>query len=240
MKPYVFIYSTFLQRAADQLMHDIALQNLPVILMVDRAGLVGSDGDTHQGLLDISWARAIPNLEIYTPSDENSLREIMHMTANISKPVMIRYPRGNLQDIGIKITNENNNAILNIYSGDKIALIGHGIATGINLKARDLAKSEGIFNPAVYDIRRVKPFDFEELDKILREYEIIAVSGENYEAGGISEIIASYMAGNNFTNKLLKFEVPCVCVQHAKSDEQREIFGITPENIINQIKKSLC
>ena len=96
MRPWVFIYSTFLQRAMDQLMHDVALQNLPVVLMVDRAGLVGSDGDTHQGLLDVPWSRPIPNLEVYAPSDEPSLRQMMACAARREGPTLIRYPRGSL------------------------------------------------------------------------------------------------------------------------------------------------
>ena len=237
MRPFVFIYSTFLQRAADQLMHDIALQNLPVVVMVDRAGLVGSDGDTHQGLLDISWARAIPNLEIYTPSDEKSLREIMHMASKTNAPVLIRYPRGNLQELNIDVDNKNNSGIIKIYSGEKIALLGHGTATGINLKTRELAIKKNIFIPAVFDIRRIKPFDFDALERILTEYEILCVSGENYVAGGNSELISEFMTTHDYNNTLIEFEVPVTCIQHATSQQQREIYGITPENIIDTIIK---
>ena len=239
MRPYVFIYSTFLQRAVDQLMHDIALQNLPVVLMVDRAGLVGSDGDTHQGLLDISWARAIPNLEIYTPSDEKSLREIMHMASKTNAPILIRYPRGNLQNLKLdSISNINtqakNSGLIKIADGEKIALIAHGLATGTMLKARELAiKKNKISTPAVFDIRRIKPFDFESLEKILSEYETLCVAGENYVAGGISELISKFLTTHGYKNTLIEFEVPVMCIQHATSEEQREICKITAENIIS-------
>ncbi len=235
LRAWVFIYSTFLQRAADQLMHDIALQNLPVVLMVDRAGLVGADGDTHQGLLDISWARAIPNLKIYAPSDENSLREIMQNASNCTGPVLIRYPRGNLPEINLLNIN-GCEGIIKIFDGEDWALLGHGIMTEKILKAREIAKAQNLKLPGVFDIRRIKPLDFGTLDKILNEYKIIGVAGENYLFGGIGEEIAAYMAEKNFKNKLLRFGIPDICVQHATSNEQRELFGLTEENIINSYK----
>ena len=131
-RPWVFIYSTFLQRAMDQLVHDIALQNLPVVLMVDRAGLVGSDGETHQGLLDIPWSRSIPNLEVYSPADEPYLRQMMAYAAERNGPTLIRYPRGPLPspvsapEDGPLRFDEPLQGMVTLQEGEEWALLGHG------------------------------------------------------------------------------------------------------------------
>ncbi len=231
MKPWVFIYSTFLQRAMDQLMHDIALQNLPVVLMVDRAGLAGSDGDTHQGLLDISWGRAIPNLEIFAPSDENSLREAMLYASKRNAPTLIRYPRGAIPDKNFE-TLEIKNGIAKLFDGSKIALLGYGASVNTMLETRELALEK----PAVYDVRRIKPLDLETLDEILRNYEIVCVVEESYMAGGLGEAVSSRAAEKNFGAKVLRFGIPDVCVKHATQSEQRELYGLTAENILKQCR----
>ena len=231
MRPYVFVYSTFLQRAMDQLMHDIALQNLPVVLMIDRAGLAGSDGDTHQGLLDISWGRAIPNLEIFAPSDENSLKDAMLHASKRNAPTLIRYPRGAIPEKNFE-TLEIKNGIAKLFDGNKIALLGYGASVDTMLKTRELA----IEKPAVYDVRRIKPLDIETLDEILKRYEIVCTVEESYIAGGLGEAVSSRAAEKNFNVKVLKFGVPDVCVKHATQSEQRELYGLTPENILEKCR----
>lgn len=242
MRPWVFIYSTFLQRAMDQLMHDIALQNLPVVIMVDRAGLVGSDGDTHQGLLDIPWGRAIPNLEIYTPCDESSLRTAMLIAAKRNGPTLIRYPRGNIpvserNNVSLNTTREIYNGIVRIHEGSTWALLGHGASVSTMIEAMALAEHEGLEIPGIYDIRRVKPLDYSMLDEILRKYELIAVLEENYLPGGLGEAIAAFMVENNFNVRLVKFGVPDTCIKHATQEEQRELYGLGAENIVRQCRK---
>ncbi|MDO4787327.1 MAG: 1-deoxy-D-xylulose-5-phosphate synthase, partial [Fretibacterium sp.] len=144
MRPWVFIYSTFLQRAMDQLTHDIALQNLPVVLMVDRAGLVGSDGDTHQGLLDVSWSRAIPNLEVYAPADESSLRQMMNHAAGRNGPTLIRYPRGGLPIRNDLCAGHESLGTVQIRNGTEWALLGHGVTVHILLEVRERAAAAGL------------------------------------------------------------------------------------------------
>ena len=235
-KPWVFIYSTFLQRAMDQLMHDIALQNLPVVLMVDRAGLVGSDGDTHQGLLDVSWARAVPNLEVWSPADEPSLRRMMAHAAERQGPTLIRYPRGGLPhelpsmiDMGDA---HDGAAMAKLHDGQAWALLGHGPMVHILLNAREQAQAEGLPAPAVYDLRRLKPLDTDALDDVLNRFPLIAVAEENYLAGGLGEEIAARVAESGRPVQLRRFGVPDVCVQHATTEEQRELYGLTPAAII--------
>ena len=231
MRPWVFIYSTFLQRAMDQLMHDIALQNLPVVIMVDRAGLSGSDGGTHQGVLDISWCRAIPNIEIYAPCDENSLKESMLIAAKRNGPTLIRYPRGSIPEKNLSLEIKNNGS-------ENFALLGYGASIITMLKVRELANKKGLF-PALYDIWKIKPLDFENLDEILKNYELIATLEENYMPGGLGEAIAARIAEKNFRVKLIRFGVPDVCVKHATQDQQRELYGLTAENILNECEKIL-
>ena len=220
MRPWVFIYSTFLQRAMDQLMHDIALQNLPVVLMVDRAGLAGSDGDTHQGLLDISWGRPIPNLEIFAPCDEKTLKEAMTAASKRNAPTLIRYPRGS-------IPNENFES--SAVSSNKTALIGYGAAVKIMFEAKKLE------NMDLYILNRIKPLDFDLLDEILKTHETVCTLEESYMPGGLGEAVGARIAERNFNVKLLRFGVPDVCVKHATQDEQRELYGLTAENILKKL-----
>ena len=230
MRPWVFIYSTFLQRAMDQLMHDIALQNLPVVIMVDRAGLAGSDGDTHQGMLDISWGRAVPNLEIYAPCDEDSLRECMIIASKRSGPTLIRYPRGKITPV--KLSVDSDDGVAKILDGQNWALFGNGSSVNIMLDVREIAQNEGVDVPAVYDVRRVKPIDSESLCEILRGYKAVCVLEDNYMAGGFGEAFGAVIAENGLPVKLMRFGVPDVCVRHATQEEQRELYGITARNII--------
>ena len=240
MRPWVFIYSTFLQRAMDQLMHDIALQNLPVVLMVDRAGLAGSDGDTHQGLLDISWGRAIPNLEIYAPCDEGSLRDAMLKAAVHDGPTLIRYPRGRIpvQNLAPALNDEG---IVKIHDGREWALFAHGSSVGAILEARRLAESEGLPLPAVYEVRKVKPLNSKIIHDCAERYSVLGVMEENYMPGGLGEAVAAIIAEGNFTRpaRLVRFGVPDVCVKHATQEEQRELYGLTAEDVIARCKPFL-
>ena len=232
MRPWVFIYSTFLQRAMDQLTHDIALQNLPVVLMVDRAGLVGSDGDTHQGLLDVSWSRAIPNLEVYAPADEASLRQMMSHAAGRNGPTLIRYPRGGLPIRNDLCAGHESLGTVQIRNGTEWALLGHGVTVHILLEVRERAAAAGLPAPAVIDIRRLKPLDTEAMDDILGRFPLIAVAEEAYLHGGVGEAVAARIAETGTPTMLRRFGVPDVCVPHATIPEQRELYGLTAENIL--------
>lgn len=238
MRPWVFIYSTFLQRAMDQLMHDIALQNLPVVLMVDRAGLAGSDGDTHQGLLDIPWARAVPNLEVYAPCDEDSLRDAMLRASKREGPTMIRYPRGLLPSGNLSPVVSDGD-IVKIHDGSLWAMLGDGATVGTMLEVRTMAEKSGLCVPAVYDVRRVKPLDEDILDDILTRYNLIATLEENYMPGGLGEAVAARIAENAAGVRLVRFGVPDVCVKHATQTEQRELYGLSAHNVIEQCGKFL-
>ena len=239
MRPWVFIYSTFLQRAMDQLVHDIALQNLPVVLMVDRAGLVGSDGDTHQGLLDVPWSRPIPNLEVYAPADEPSLRQMMEHAAHRDGPTMIRYPRGNLPACNNLFTGTEPLSLCQLREGTEWALLGHGTTVHTMLEAREAAKSAWLPEPAVFDLRRLKPLDTAALDDLLKRFPLVAVAEENYMAAGVGEALAARIAETGARTILRRFGVPDVCEQHATPEEQRELFGLTAANIVTTCRRAM-
>ena len=237
LRPWVFIYSTFLQRAMDQLMHDIALQNLPVVIMVDRAGLSGSDGDTHQGLLDISWGRAVPNLQIYAPCDEDSLREAMLNASKHDGPALIRYPRGLIP--AKTLSPSSGEGIVKVKDGKLWALLGHGASVSTMLEAREAAKREGLCVPSVYDVRRIKPLDVAMLDEILDSTNMIATLEESYLPGGLGEAVAAHIAERGVNVRLVRFGVPDLCVKHATQSEQREMYGLTARSVIEQCRKYL-
>ena len=207
---------------------------------IDRAGLAGSDGDTHQGLLDISWGRAIPNLEIYAPCDEGSLRDAMLKAAVHDGPTLIRYPRGRIpvQNLAPALNDEG---IVKIHDGREWALFAHGSSVGAILEARRLAESEGLPLPAVYEVRKVKPLNSKIIHDCAERYSVLGVMEENYMPGGLGEAVAAIIAEGNFTRpaRLVRFGVPDVCVKHATQEEQRELYGLTAEDVIARCKPFL-
>jgi 1-deoxy-D-xylulose-5-phosphate synthase len=231
LRPWVFIYSTFLQRAMDQLTHDIALQNLPVVLMVDRAGLVGADGETHQGLLDVAWGRAVPNLEIYAPADEPSLRQMTAHAASRQGPTLLRYPRGPLPRV-LCTGREPLSPIL-LRDGEEWALVGHGVTVRILLEARELAACAGLPTPAIVDLRRLKPLDIDFIDEILKHYPTVAVAEEGYLAGGVGEAIASRAAETGAAATVRRLGAPDRFIPHGTAAQQREFCGLTVEDVLS-------
>jgi 1-deoxy-D-xylulose-5-phosphate synthase len=236
LRPWVFIYSTFLQRAMDQLTHDIALQNLPVVLMIDRAGLVGADGETHQGLLDVSWARAVPNLEIYAPADESSLRRMVSHAAGRSGPTIIRYPRGSLPIPDSLSEGRESLGCVKIRDGEDWALMGHGVTVHLMLQARARALEAGLPAPAVLDLRRLKPLDTDAVDEVLKNYSTVVVAEEDYLHGGVGELIAARLAEIGLTGNrmavLRRLGVPDRFIRHATIDQQREFCELTVEAVL--------
>ncbi|MCL1941663.1 MAG: 1-deoxy-D-xylulose-5-phosphate synthase, partial [Synergistaceae bacterium] len=239
LRPWVFIYSTFLQRAIDQLVHDIALQNLPVVIMVDRAGLIGDDGETHQGLFDVSWCRAVPNLEIFAPRDEAALEEMInYASGEINGPVIIRYPRGNaLQTVGRQQGGEPKTKKIGaaeiIHSGSEWAVIGYGPSVSLAVEAMESAERKGIAAPTVADLRILKPLDYETIDKILTEHSMAVVVEDGYTAAGIGEAIAARACEINSSCRVRIMGVPSRFITHAAVKRQWELCGLTAENIVS-------
>ncbi|WP_257812041.1 1-deoxy-D-xylulose-5-phosphate synthase [Aggregatibacter actinomycetemcomitans] len=201
-KPVVAIYSTFLQRAYDQLIHDVAIQNLPVLFAIDRAGIVGADGQTHQGAFDISFMRCIPNLVIMTPSDENECRQMLYTGYHCGKPAAVRYPRGNAVGVELEPLQplELGKSKL-IREGKKIAILNFG-----TLLPNALQVAEKL-NATVIDMRFVKPLDAACINAVAK-HELIVTLEENALQGGAGSAVAEVLNHQQHQVKLLQLGLP--------------------------------
>ena len=232
IKPVVAIYSTFLQRAYDQLVHDVAIQNLPVLFAIDRAGLVGADGPTHAGNLDLSYLRCVPNMLIMTPSDENECRQMLTTGYQHNGPAAVRYPRG--QGPGTEI--EKKFKIIEIGKADirrqgkKIALLAFG-----SLLTETLIAAEKL-DATVVNMRFVKPLDTETLKSVANSHEIIVTIEENVVAGGAGSGVNEYLLANNLQKQILNLGLPDNFVEHGSTHELLAECGLDATGIINSVK----
>lgn len=246
LRPVVFVYSTFLQRAMDQVVHDVCMQNLPVIFAVDRAGLVGEDGETHQGLLDIPWSRPVPNLVMTAPRDEESLRNLFLFSGKQKGPVIIRFPRGaavpclkKQYSIYSMITSPDTDMLKPeiLETGSEWALIGYGKTVELMLRARETARSAGISPlPTVVDLRCLKPLPEKELRKLLASHSFAVVAEDGYTTGGAGEAIAALAGGTWEENAaaVSVMGVPDIFVPQGTILEQEEYCGLTPGKVVNR------
>jgi len=231
-KPVVAIYSTFLQRAYDQLVHDVAIQNLPVLFAIDRAGLVGADGPTHAGNLDLSYLRCVPNMLIMTPSDENECRQMLTTGYQHNGPAAVRYPRG--QGPGVEIdkkfrTLEIAKAELR-RKGHKVALLAFG-----SMLAEALNAAEEI-NASVVNMRFVKPLDTEMLHSIASTHDLIVTLEENVIAGGAGSGVNEWLLANKFNNRVINLGLPDRFVEHGATHQLLAECGLDAEGILKSIK----
>ena len=229
------IYSTFLQRAYDQIIHDVALQNLPVIFCLDRAGLVGQDGGTHQGVFDLAYLNCIPNLIIYAPSDEISLRNILYTAQlGLKHPIAIRYPRGRGIHIDWQLPFEKIEIGKGhcIQEGNNIAIISIG-----SILKNVLAAVEKSGQPfGVYDIGFLKPIDTDLLDKIFKTYNHIITVEDGSKIGGLGSVVGDYAFAKAYKGKLTVLGVPDAFIEHATVEEQYEEAGISVDAITSLLK----
>lgn len=230
--PFCVIYSTFLQRGYDQLIHDVALQNLKVIFCIDRAGLVGEDGATHQGIFDIAFLRCIPNLNLFAPRNEIELQNILYTVAqnNWTSPIAIRYPRGNgrLPKQFFPFEKINKKAIL-LKEGEKNAILSIGTIAYNAKKA--IEKCNFPNNFAHYDMRWIKPLDAETLHYIFNKYEKIITIEEGCKKGGFGAAIAEFMSENNYHNTLKIIGIPDEFIEQGSVEEQQKYTGLSIEEI---------
>jgi 1-deoxy-D-xylulose-5-phosphate synthase len=235
LRPVVFIYSTFLQRALDQLVQDVALQNVPIILAVDRAGLVGEDGPTHHGLFDVAWCSAIPNLSIMAPRDISEM-EWMHSEAlHRNGPCLIRYPKGLApESAGFQRADSpgwGQPAVL--HEGQEWILFAYGATVPLAFQARESALKAGLPLPAVVDLRFLKPLDVERISRYLKGYKMALVLEEGSRRGGIGEQIASLSASNSSLPDVRVLGVPDVFVPHGSRERQWAYCGLTAERVVS-------
>ncbi len=235
-KPVVAIYSTFLQRAYDQLIHDVAIQNLPVLFAIDRAGIVGADGPTHQGAFDLSFMRCIPNMIIMTPSDENECRQMLYTGYQCGKPAAVRYPRGNA--IGVELTPLEMLPIGKsrlIREGQKIAILNFGTLLPSALEAAEK------LNATVVDMRFVKPIDIEMINVLAQTHDYLVTLEENAIQGGAGSAVAEELNSSGKSTALLQLGLPDYFIPQATQQEALKDLGLDSkgieEKILNFIEK---
>ena len=231
MKPVVAIYSTFLQRAYDQLIHDVALQNLPVLFAIDRGGIVGADGPTHAGVYDLSYLRCVPNLVIAVPSDERECRLLLSSCYQLNQPAAVRYPRGT----GTGIEAGSDLATVAIgkgvvrRKGSKIALVAFG-----SMVQPALTVANAI-DATVADMRFVKPLDTELLVQLAAEHDYIVTLEENSKIGGAGSAVLEALVQHNLTKPVLTLGIPDIVTEHGDTARLLAQMGLSAEKIQQQI-----
>lgn len=236
--PFCTIYSTFLQRALDQVIHDVALQHLPVIFCVDRAGLVGHDGATHQGVFDLSFLRAVPHLIIASPSSTKDLQNLIYTAQlGLKSPMVLRYPRGQVyeasyQSNSLEPVQFGKSKILE--QGEDVMIIGLGTVVNQLQDVRNNLLAQGL-NVGVCDARFVKPLDEHLLHDILNDYPRIVTVEEHVLMGGFGSAIAEFMMDHNYKNDLFRIGIPDEFVDHSSQTEQREAYSLDAEGITRKI-----
>lgn len=226
------IYSTFLQRAYDQIIHDVALQKLPVIFCIDRAGLVGEDGATHHGVFDLAYLHCIPNLHIMAPADEIELRNILYtVSGGINQPIAIRYPRGrgNIKDWKKPFQKIKIGTARKLKNGEKIAVLSLGtIASNVSKAIKEL---DSPFQPAHYDMRFLKPLDEQMLHHVFSEYQTVITIEDGTKIGGLGDAVLSFAAENNYHIRIIKMGIPDVFIEHGSVNELQQLAGISVAEI---------
>ena len=239
MKPVVAIYSSFLQRAYDQILHDVCIQNLPVVFAIDRAGLVGSDGETHQGIFDLSYLSSIPNMHIMAPKNKWELSDMLKFAVAFAGPIALRYPRGEAYD-GLREYREpiRFGKAEWIYREKNVALVAVGSMLKTALTVREELLGKG-FACSIVNARFVKPVDTEMLDEAAQDHKLIVTLEENVASGGFGEKVRDYLDENCPEVRLLTIHIPDEYVEHGNVEILRQEVGIDAETIVGRILECL-
>jgi 1-deoxy-D-xylulose-5-phosphate synthase len=238
-KPVAAIYSTFLQRAFDQIVHDICLQRLNVVLAMDRAGLVGDDGPTHHGAFDIAYLRPLPNIVLMAPRDERMLVHMLHTALTYDDgPVALRYPRGEAVGVELPETPETlpigSGEILRAGSGGRVALLGYGSGVGKALAAADLLRDHGL-EATVADARFAKPLDAGLVAQLMAEHELLVTVEEGVLAGGFGSAVWETLSDAGLPSRILRVGLPDRFVVHGAPKLLHEEVGFTDRAIADRI-----
>jgi len=234
-KPVVAIYSTFLQRAYDQLIHDVAVQNLDVLFAIDRAGLVGEDGPTHAGSFDLAYLRCIPGMLVMTPSDENEMRRMLTTGYHFEGPAAVRYPRGTgpnaMIEPGLEPLEIGKGVVRR--EGKQVALLVFGV------QLPDAMQVAETLNATVVDMRFVKPLDEALVRQIADSHELLVTIEENSIMGGAGSAVGEFLAAQNLSTPLLQLGLPDYYVEHAKPSEMIRECGLDAAGIEAAVKARL-
>ena len=235
LKPIVAIYSSFLQRAYDQILHDVCIQNLPVVFAIDRAGLVGSDGETHQGIFDLSYLSSIPNMHIMAPKNKWELSDMIKFAVAFEAPIAIRYPRGEAFD-GLKDNRESVEYGKSewIYEEEDIVLMAVGSMVKVALEVREQLKDRG-YSCSLVNARFVKPIDEEAVRDACREHKLIVTMEENVLSGGYGEKVRDYVDAIGVTTRVLNIAIPDEYVEHGNVDLLKQEIGIDADSIVKKV-----
>lgn len=240
MHPVIALYSTFAQRAYDQLIHDVCLQNLPVTLCLDRAGLVGEDGPTHHGVFDLSYLRQMPNMCVMAPKDEEELRHMLATAVAIEGPAAVRYPRG--AGLGVPLTDSLETLPVGkaevLQEEGDIAFLAVGTMVEKAKEAAAILKEEGI-EAAVVNMRFIKPLDTELLGEMARTKRLLITAEENVLAGGFGSAVAEYLADNGIEVPLLRFGIPDRFIEQGTRRELLSLCGLQPDEMAERIRERL-
>ena len=237
LKPFVAVYSSFLQRAFDQILHDVCIQDLPVTFMIDRAGLVGSDGETHQGIFDLSYLSAIPNMNILAPMNKYELADAVKFAAGFHHPLAIRYPRGTAFD-GLKEhrTPVRYGKSLLLYEEKDIALLATGSMTETAIAVRQRLKEQG-YSVSVVNARFIKPVDEEMIEYLAKNHKLLVTLEENVLSGGFGEHVLRIVSFMNLKIKVFPVAIPNVYVEHGNLQILKQETGIDADSIAGRIRK---
>ncbi|MCL2475273.1 MAG: 1-deoxy-D-xylulose-5-phosphate synthase [Chloroflexi bacterium] len=236
--PVAAIYSTFLQRAYDQIVHDVALQNLPVVFAIDRAGIAGDDGRTHQGAFDVSYLNHIPNMIICSPKDVNELRHLLYTAVNSLCPFAVRFARGKDEN-PVKIDNMLQELPIGkweeLQKGSHIAIVAHGICVSQALKASTVLEKQGI-SVSVINARFIKPMDQEMLKQLAAGHQVILVAEENARSGSLGQNILDFLntAGLLDTVKIDMIALPDNFIEHGAQNLLRRKYGVDSQSIVEK------
>ena len=235
LKPVVAIYSSFLQRAYDQILHDVCIQNLPVIFAIDRAGLVGSDGETHQGIFDLSYLSSIPNMHICAPKNKWELSDMMKFAAAFPAPIAIRYPRGEAYDglAQFRAPVEYGKAEM-IYEEEGIALLAVGSMVKTAEGVRERLKECGL-SCTLVNARFVKPMDEEMVRRLSATHRLIVTMEENVESGGFGERVRTFADEQELPGQILSITIPDEYVEHGNVELLKKEIGIDEETVTKRI-----
>ena len=235
MIPIFAVYSSFLQRAYDQILHDVCIQNLHVVFAIDRAGLVGSDGETHQGIFDISYLCSIPNMTLMAPKNKWEFSDMIKFAVDYNGPIAIRYPRGEAYD-GLEDWREpiayGKSEV--IYNESEICLFAFGSMVKTAEAVRDMLKDKG-YSCSIVNARFAKPLDYEMLDKIEQGHKLIVTMEENVRSGGFGDQVMEYAQQKNWQTRILNISIDDEYVEHGNVAILCKEVGIDADTIVNKI-----
>ena len=235
LKPYFAVYSSFLQRGFDEILHDVCIQKLPVVFMIDRAGLVGSDGETHQGIYDYSYMNIIPGMTVMAPKNRLELMDMMEFANSFDGPVAIRYPRGSVSDIFSDIKNEvSYGKAERIYDGEGTAILTIGASIEEGAQVYKLLKERGE-NPSLINARFENPIDIELIKELENKHEKLLTIEENISSGGFGMNVLRAVNENRINLKVINAALPDEYIQHGGVSKLKEVYGFTPEAIIEKL-----